>query len=382
LSNTAGVVERVPFADLSRQWRQIEAEAMPEIKALFEAGAFSLGPWVDQFEERVASYLGVPYAIGVNSGTSALHLAMIAAGVGRGDKVLVPANTFIATAWAVLYVGAEPILCDVTTASWTIDLADADRRVLPGVKAIVPVHLYGQPADMEAVQAFARYHGLVIIEDAAQAIGARFDGRSLGTIGQLGCFSFYPAKNLGAAGEAGLVVTQHADIAKRVRALRHHAQSERYLHHELGFNYRMEGLQGLVLGQKLRFLERWTEERRRVAAMYRDSLADLPLELPRVANGDHVWHLFVVHTPARDALRAHLAELGIATGLHYPVPLHRQPCFANRDLDRESFPNSDRNARECLSLPLFEGISEAEIARVIEGVRSYFRKARLCENTA
>ncbi|HEV2099933.1 MAG TPA: DegT/DnrJ/EryC1/StrS family aminotransferase [Stellaceae bacterium] len=363
---------QVPFADLGWQWRQIEAEALPDLGRLFAASAFCLGPWVERFETEIAAYLGVGQAIGVNSGTSALHLALIAAGIGPGDRVLVPANTFVATAWAVLYVGAAPVLCDVEPGSWNIDPTDAERRCGPAVRAILPVHLYGQPADMAAINALAGRHGLAVIEDAAQAIGAAYGGRRVGGFGRLGCFSFYPAKNLGAAGEAGLVTTDDAALAKRVRALRDHAQIERYVHSELGFNYRMDGIQGLVLSHKLLRLEEWTAQRRAVAQRYLDELSDTPLELPRVVNGDHVWHLFVVHTPKRDRLRRHLHERGIHTGLHYPVPLHRQSCFSHLEIDQSSFPCADRNARECLSLPIFAGMTPAQTDRVIAEIHGFF----------
>lgn len=364
--------ERVPFMDLAQQWRQIEAAAMPELRQLFEQSAFVLGPWVDRFEKNVAAYTGVEHAVGVNSGTSALHLAMIAAGVGPGDKVLLPANTFMATAWGVLYVGAEPVLCDVRPDTWEIDLEDAERRMSKDVKAIIPVHLYGQPADMDAVMAFAARHDLKVIEDAAQAIGAHYKGEHVGGRGLVGCFSFYPGKNLGAAGEAGLLVTRDAAIADRMRALRHHAQPERYVHSELGFNYRMDGIQGLILDHKLKLLDAWTDERRDIARRFSEGLAGAPLELPTVGNGDHVWHLYVVHTPQRDALKQHLSDLGIETGVHYPIPLHRQRALAHLQMDRDSFPNAERNGRECLTLPLFVGMSDRQVDRVIEGVLSFF----------
>jgi dTDP-4-amino-4,6-dideoxygalactose transaminase len=367
-------VDSVPFNDLAWQWRQIQNKVSSGLQEIFESSSFILGPHVDRFEREVAAYLGVEHAIGVSSGTSALHLALVAAGIGRDDKVLLPANSFVATAWAVCYVGAEPVFCDVDPISWTMNVADAEQRLTGGVRAIVPVHLYGQPADMDAVLAFAGRHDLVVIEDAAQAIGARYRGRRVGTIGDFGCFSFYPGKNLGAAGDAGLVATNDADVADRLRALRNHAQFTRYRHDELGFNCRMDGIQGLVLGVKLPLLEAWTKERRRIARRFQDGLKGLPLELPVVANGDHVWHLFVVHTLERDKLREHLAELGIETGLHYPIPLHRQPCFSALGGDPDGFPNTDRNARECLSLPLFAGMTEAQIDRVINGARSYFER--------
>src|SRR6266436_6954315 len=296
----------VPFTDLSFQWRQIEAKALPDIRRLFEQSTFCLGPFVERFEQAISDYLGIPHAIGVNSGTSALHLALIAAGIGPGDKVLIPSFTFVAAAWAVVSVGSTPVLCDVEEHSATIDLVDAETRLNGGVRAIIPVHLYGQPADLAGTMAFAARHGLVVVEDAAQAMGARYDGRYAGTFGLCGCFSFYPAKNLGAAGEAGLIVTVDDAIARRLRALRHHAQTERYLHAELGFNYRMEGLQGLVLGHKLPLLDGWTECRRTLVRAYRQRLADLPLTLPEVVHQDHVFHLYVVRCKDRDLLRDYL----------------------------------------------------------------------------
>jgi dTDP-4-amino-4,6-dideoxygalactose transaminase len=363
----------VPFTELSLQWRQIEAHVLPDIHRLFQDSSFCLGPFVDRFEHAVADYLGIAHAIGVNSGTSALHLALIAAGIGPGDKVLVPTLTFVATAWAVLYVGATPVFCDIEDASANIDLADAERRLDAAAKAIIPVHLYGQPADMAAVTAFAARHGLTVIEDAAQAIGARFAGRCVGTFGLCGCFSFYPAKNLGAAGEAGLIVTADETIARRLRALRHHAQTERYLHTELGFNYRMDGLQGLVLGHKLPLLDGWTELRRKLARAYNERLAGLPLAAPQVTHGDHVFHLYVVRSAERDRLRSYLQQAGIETGLHYPIPLHAQPALTRFADHRDEFPVAGRYARECLSLPLFAGMTEGQLDRVCATIGRFFR---------
>ena len=362
----------IPFTELSLQWREIEAKALADIHRLFHDSSFCLGPFVEQFEHAVGHYLGIEHAVGVNSGTSALHLALIAAGVGPGDKVLVPTLTFVATAWAVLYVGATPVFCDVEDASANIDVADAERRLDSAVKAIIPVHLYGQPSDMPGVMAFAARHRLTVIEDAAQAIGARLAGRCVGTFGLCGCFSFYPAKNLGAAGEAGLVVTADARLARRLRALRHHAQTERYLHAELGFNYRMDGFQGLVLSHKLPLLDRWTELRRKLARTYNQRLAGLPLTLPQITHQDHVFHLYVVRSDARDRLRRYLQQAGIETGLHYPVPLHAQPALTRFVNDRDTFPVADRYARECLSLPLFTGMTEGQIDRVCETIHGFF----------
>jgi dTDP-4-amino-4,6-dideoxygalactose transaminase len=365
-------IERVPFADLSLQWKEIADAARSDLDTLFATSSFCLGPFVERFEAAIADYLEIRYAIGVNSGTSALHLALIAAGVCAGDKVLVPAHTFIATVWAVLYVGAVPVLCDVEGATGNLDVEDAERRIDRSVKAIVPVHLYGQPANMDAVLALADRHGLAVIEDAAQAIGARYRGRPVGGFGVLGCFSFYPGKNLGAAGEAGLVTTNDPVLADRVKTLRNHAETERYVHTELGFNYRMEGIQGVILGHKLSRLDAWTNQRRAIARRYEAGLNGLPLMLPQVVHSDHIYHLYVILSEQRDELRAFLARSGVETGLHYPVPVHRQPCLTGLEIDRESYPVSDLYASRCLSLPVFSGMTDAQIDRVVSDVHAFF----------
>ena len=363
----------VPFADLSHQWRAIADEVLPELRELFERSAFCLGPWVERFERAFADYIGVRHAVAVNSGTSALHLALIAAGVGPGDHVLIPAQTFIATAWAVLYVGARPVLCDVDPLTGGIDLADAERRMTSAVKAIMPVHLFGQPVDLVAVAAFADRRGLTVIEDCAQSHGAWCGGRRAGAFGRFAAFSFYPGKNLGAAGEAGAVVTDDDSAAERMRALRNHAQQRRYEHAELGFNYRMEGIQGLVLGRKLPRLDAWTDARRAIARRYLAGLAGLPLTLPETRpGGDHVYHLFVVRTPERDALQQHLTAVGVQTGLHYPVPLNRQPALTAYVDNPDAYPQADRWATQGLSLPIYFGMEEEAVDRVIAGIRGFY----------
>ena len=366
------VSERIPFNDLTLQWREISREALRDFDEVFAKSDFCLGPQVDAFEAEIAEFLGVAHAIGVNSGSSALHLAMIAADIGPGDEVLVPAHTFIATLWGAVYVGATPVLCDVDEATGTIDLADAERRLTSRTRAIIPVHLYGQPADMDRIIDFARRHDLIVVEDAAQSIGARWNGRCVGTLGLIGCFSFYPGKNLGAAGEGGLLVTSDAKINDRLRALRHHGQGQRHVHAEVGFNYRMDGLQAVVLRHKLRRISAWTEQRRVLAGRYQAALAGLPLDVPAVRHQDHVWHLFVVRSPQRDRLRDHLQSAGIETGLHYPFPLHRQPCLAYLSPKVDSYPRADRWAREGLSLPLFYGMTTDQVDRTAETIRDYF----------
>ncbi|NQU66172.1 MAG: DegT/DnrJ/EryC1/StrS family aminotransferase [SAR324 cluster bacterium] len=366
------LIIHVPFVDLAFQWQAIKENARPELDALFDKSAFVLGPYVERFENAAAEYLGVQHAVGVNSGTSSLHLALIAAGIERGDKVLVPAMTFIATAWPLLYLGAIPVLCDVEEATGNIDVRDAARHMEPSVKAIISVHLYGQPADMKAVTEFSKQHDLIIIEDAAQAIGAQVDGRSIGQFGQFGCFSFYPGKNLGAAGEGGLIITDDESAAQRLRALRNHGQVEPYVHSELGFNYRMEGIQGLILYHKLAHLDAWTAVRKNIAKAYLKGLASLGIGLPHVVGGDHVYHLFVIRTKKRDALREHLSARGIQTGLHYPVPLHRQPCLAEFHYDPRAYPMADQYAQEGLSLPMFFGMTNEQVQMVIDEVCEFF----------
>jgi dTDP-4-amino-4,6-dideoxygalactose transaminase len=374
---TSPSIGTVPFVDLSIQWDQIHEEVMPDLEKLFKASAFCLGPWATAFEAQIAEYLGVKHAITVSSGSAALHVATIAAGIRRGDKVLVPAHTFIGTIWGLLYEGAIPVFCDVEEATGNIDLADAERRMEAGVKAIIPVHLYGQPVDVAQVLAFAERHGLTVIEDVAQAIGARYQGKALGSFGSMGCFSFYPGKNLGGAGEGGLVVTNDDDKAQLLRALRDHGQSQRYVHERIGYNYRMDGIQALVLGHKLKRLDDWTNQRRAIAARYAQALSDTPLRLPAIVHGDHVYHLYVVRTDDRDALRAFLEARGIQTGLHYPVPLYKQPCLADIAAPPvDDFPFTEDWAGSGLSLPMFAGLTVVQQDCVIDGIRAYFEKVK------
>jgi dTDP-4-amino-4,6-dideoxygalactose transaminase len=368
----------VPFVDLSIQWDQIGAEVMPDLEKLFQANAFCLGPWATAFETQVAEYLGVKHAVAVSSGSAALHVATIAAGINRGDKVLVPAHTFIGTIWGLIYEGAIPVFCDVEEATGNIDLADAEARMEDGVKAIIPVHLYGQPVDVAAVTKFAERHGLIVIEDCAQAIGARYQGKALGTFGSMGCFSFYPGKNLGGAGEGGLVITNDDEKAKVLRSLREHGQGpQRYVHERIGYNYRMDGIQALVLGHKLKRLDAWTDQRRALAVRYAQGLADTPLRLPEVVHGDHVFHLYVVRTDDRDALRAFLDEHGVQTGLHYPMPLYTQPCLAGIAAPSpDGYPVTENWAGNGLSLPMFAGMTTDQQDRVIAAVRAYFEQVK------
>jgi dTDP-4-amino-4,6-dideoxygalactose transaminase len=359
----------VPLLDLAAQYAMLRDEVLRELGDVADSSTYVLGPKVAAFERAFAGYVGAGHCVAVNSGTSALHLALLGAGVGPGDEVITVPMTFIATCWAISYVGATPVFVDVDPATYTMDVEQVERRITPRTRAILPVHLYGQPADLTPLVAIARRHGVPLIEDAAQAHGARYCGRPAGSVGLAGCFSFYPGKNLGAYGEGGAVVTDDDDIARRLRALRDHAQEQRYHHTEIGFNYRMDAFQGAVLSLKLQHLDDWTRSRRLLAARYVEFLDELPLALPVEAVGrDHVWHLFVVLHRERDRIRRELQSRGVQTGLHYPVPVHLQPAYKSLGHEPGRFPVAERVARECLTLPLFPEMTTSQQDRVIEAL--------------
>ena len=360
----------VPFLDLKAQFASLREEVLAALSDVAESATYVLGPHVRQFEDAFAQYIGAQHCVAVNSGTSALHLALLGANVGPGDEVLTVPMTFIATCWAVSYVGATPRFVDIDRATCTMDVSQVRRAMTARTKAILPVHLYGQPADLGPLLEIADEYGIPLIEDVAQAHGAKYHDRTAGSLGQSGCFSFYPGKNLGAYGEGGAVTTNDAALAQRLRALRDHAQAARYHHSEVGFNYRMDAFQGAVLGIKLRHIEAWTEARRALARRYCELLADLPLVLPaEAAHRRHVWHLFVVRHPERDRLRAALEEDGIQTGLHYPIPLHLQQAYAHLGLKRGAFPVAEAVGDECFSLPLFPEMSHTQQDAVVASLR-------------
>jgi len=359
--------EHVPFVDLARQISSIREEIHEAVEQIVDACAFSSGPAVEEFEAEFATYCSVRHCIGVNSGTSALHLALLAAGVRPGDEVITVPMTFVATAWAVSYLGARPVFVDIDPETHIMDVGLVERAITARTRAILPVHLYGQMADMDPLVDICERHGLVLIEDAAQAHGAQYRGRRAGAVGRIGCFSFYPGKNLGACGEGGAVTTDDDAIAARIRALRDHAQSVRHQHQELGFNYRMDGIQAAVLSVKLPYLDDWNAGRQKAAARYRALLERMPLTLPHEAVGrSHVWHLYVVRHAERDVLRAVLAEAGIATGVHYPTPVHLQPAYAELDYGPGDFPVAERLARECLSLPIYAELTAKQQLHVVQ----------------
>jgi dTDP-4-amino-4,6-dideoxygalactose transaminase/acetyltransferase-like isoleucine patch superfamily enzyme len=361
----------VPFLDLKAQYAKIRPEIQAAITRVLESGAYVLGEEVAAFEREFAAYCGVRFGIAVNSGTSALQLALLAAGIGPGDEVITVPFTFVASVAAILYTGARPVLVDVDPRSLTMDPGQLERAIGPRTRAIMPVHLYGQPADMDGIMAVARRHGLTVIEDAAQAHGAEYGGRRAGSIGDLGCFSFYPGKNLGAYGEGGCVVTSDPEAASAIRMLRDWGQDRKYHHVRRGFNYRMDAFQGAILRVKLSRLEAWTEARRARAARYGELLAGTAVATPAESPGTRaVYHVYAVRTPRRDELQRELRAAGIETGIHYPVPVHLQPAYADLGYGPGDFPESERAAAEVLSLPLYPEMTSEQQSIVAEAVRS------------
>ncbi|MEF3273254.1 MAG: DegT/DnrJ/EryC1/StrS family aminotransferase [Chloroflexus sp.] len=365
----------IPFVDLKAQYLSIKEEIDRAVLDTLASTQFVLGKEVAAFEELFAAYTQCQYAIGVNSGTSALHLALLAAGVGRGDEVITTPHTFIATVSAIDYTGARPVLVDIDPVSFTIDPAHIEAAITPRTKAIIPVHLYGQPADMDPIMAIARKHGLVVIEDAAQAHGAEYRGRRVGSIGDLGCFSFYPGKNLGAYGEGGAVTTNNPELARTVRMLRDWGAERRYHHDLKGFNYRMEGVQGAILRVKMAYIEQWTELRRAAAARYDALLAPIGIHTP-VALPDrrHVYHIYAIRDSRRDELQTYLHDHGIGTGIHYPIPVHLQKAFADLGYQAGDFPQAEAAAAEVLSLPMFPELTAAQQQVVVNALQGWMQQ--------
>ncbi|HAM71018.1 MAG TPA: erythromycin biosynthesis sensory transduction protein eryC1 [Verrucomicrobiales bacterium] len=365
---------RVPYLDLAAQMKPLRAEIDAAIAQTLDRCSFCLGPDVEAFEREFAAAAGVPHCVAFNSGTSALHVAMRLLDIGPGDEVITTPYTFVATSWAISYVGARPVYVDIDPATFNLDPAKLEAAITPRTRAIMPVHLYGHPFDVDPILAIARRHGLPLVEDAAQSHGATYRGRPIGTFGVSSGFSFYPGKNLGAYGEAGALVMADPAHAARARALREHGSTTRYYHDEIGYNYRMEGIQGAVLRVKLRHLASWTEARRRVARRYHGLLAGTPLRLPVEAPGcESAWHLYVVRHPRRDALKAHLEANGVGCGLHYPLPLHLQKCYAPLGYKAGDFPVAEEAGRECLSLPIYPELTEGQQDRVASVIREFFK---------
>ncbi len=359
----------IPFVDLKTQYLSIKEEINTAVLKVLDSTQFILGQEVVAFEKEFAAYCNTDYAIALNTGTSALHLALLAAGIGAGDEVITTPFTFVATVAAIGYTGATPVFVDIDPVSYTIDVTQIEQAITPQTKAILPVHLYGQPADMQPIMEIARRHGLTVIEDAAQAHRAEYKGQRIGSIGDIGCFSFYPGKNLGAYGEGGAIVTSNPEYARKITMLRDWGQEERYHHVLKGYNYRMDGIQGAILRVKLRYLDQWTEARRTHAAQYDELLANSGVKTPTVMPySHHVYHIYAVRTHQRETLQNKLHEQSIQTGIHYPIPVHLQTGYADLGYKPGDFPNSELVAKEVLSLPMYAELSARQIEIVSHAV--------------
>ena len=362
---------KIPLVDLRAQYAQIGPEIDAAIRRVIESSGFILGPEVEAFEEAFAAYCGAKHCVGVASGTSALELALRAFHVGAGDEVITVAHTFIATAEAISAVGARPVFVDIEPDTYTMDPQALEAAITPRTRAVIPVHIYGQPANMPRILEIGRAHGIAVIEDAAQAHGATWDGAMAGTLADAACFSFYPGKNLGAYGDAGAVTTDQPEIAGQVRSLRNHGRRSKYLHDQIGFGLRIDALQAAILHAKLPYLEEWVVARNRVAERYTRGLSDTDLTLPAISpHARHGWHLYVVRSPARDTMLEHLQTAGIGAGVHYPVPLHLQPAYAYLGYAEGALPVSEEVARTCLSLPMYPELDDEQIDAVVTAVRA------------
>ncbi len=360
----------IPMVDLKGQYLAIKDEIDRGLLEALEQTQFILGPNVRALEEETAAYLGVEHAVGVASGTDALHLALLAAGIGEGDEVITTPFTFIATAEAILYVGATPVFVDIDPKTFNIDVAQIEAAITPRTKALLPVHLFGQPADMAAIQALADKHGLVVVEDCAQSFGATIGEKQTGAMGVAGCFSFFPSKNLGCFGDGGLITTHSAETAEHLRVLRNHGSWQRYHHSELGFNSRLDELQAVILRAKLKHIDEYNAGRRRVAHRYSAALAGIGDITPPHEDGigRHVYHQYTLLTSERDAIQQALQEAQIASAVYYPIPLHRQQVFAQQ-CEGVSLPVSEAVASRCLSLPIYPELADEQVDRVVEVIR-------------
>jgi dTDP-4-amino-4,6-dideoxygalactose transaminase len=365
----------IPILDLRQQYLSLKDEIDAAIQGVLESGQFILGPDVAKLEERVANYCGCRYGVGVASGTDALRLTLTALEVGPGDEIITTPFTFIATANTISHCGAQPVFVDIDPRTYNLDPAAVEVVITPRTKGLVAVHLYGQPCDMGPLMAVAKRHGLFVIEDAAQAIGATYQGQRVGSFGDAGCLSFFPSKNLGAYGDGGMVVTNNAALADKVEVLRRQGGKKKYYHEVLGFNSRLDTLQAAILNVKLTYLESWNQRRREAAHRYNQFLSNLPLTTPYEQPGScHVYHQYTIRAPERDELAAYLKDLGVATMVYYPVPLHRQPLYC--DIVRASAPNADRAAQEVLSLPMSPDLATSDQEYISEMIRGFFHDDR------
>ena len=358
-------METVPYLDLRAQYSPLRSEVLSALEEICESTSFAQGRATSEFEAKFAAYCGVDHCVSLNSGTSALHLALRCLDVGPGDEVVTVSMSFIATAWAISYVGATPVFVDIDPVRRTLNPDKLEAAITSRTKAIVPVHLYGMPAEMDGIMAIANRCGIPVIEDAAQAHGARYCGKRAGQFGQIACFSFYPGKNLGAYGEGGALITNDVSIGQRARSLRDHAQSEKYLHDEIGYNYRMDSFQGAVLAIKLKHLDEWNAARIDCARLYTELLKDSSYKLPpHISDSECVWHCYVIETPERDRVRSGLQDVGIQSAIHYPLPIHLQKAYAHLGYQSGDLPVTEALCKHCLSLPIYPELSEEKISRV------------------
>lgn len=365
-------MEKIPCLDLKEQHQQVKAEIFEAFEKVYEKTAFSGGPFVEEFEKNFAQYAEAAYALGVSNGTTALHLAMLALGIGAGDEVIIPANTFIATAWGISHAGATPVFVDCTADSWEMDASKIEEKITPKTKAIIGVHLYGQPFDIDAVKAICDKHNLFLVEDAAQAQGARYKGKTVGGFGEMACFSFYPGKNLGACGEAGGITTNNEAYVKHIQSLRNHGMIVRYYHDEVGYNYRMGGLEAASLTVKLRYLENWNNRRRAIAKRYLSEIKNDKIKMQHQPDfADSVFHLFVVTTEKKEEFCQYLTDNNIIPAFHYPIPCHLQKAYSNLGHQVGDFPNSEYLATHCISLPMFAELTDEQVKHVINVINKY-----------
>jgi len=360
-------MQKIPFMDLKRQYAAHRSGLLEAINKVCEDAAFSGGFYAEKFEKEFAAYQNVKYMSGVSCGTSALHLSMLALGIGPGDEVIVPANTFIASAWGPAHAGAAPVFVDCTPDTWEIDHSKIEAKINKKTKAIIGVHLYGQTFDITSVKAIADKYRLYLVEDCAQAHGAEYKNNRVGGLGDIGCFSFYPGKNLGAYGEGGAVCSNNSEYIIHINSLKNHGSKKKYYHDEVGYNYRLEGIQGAVLSYKLKFLDEWTERRRRIAQMYIEGITNKNIVMQKQPDfAKSVFHLFVITVPERERFIAHLESNGIGYGLHYPCPCHLQKAFSHLGYKQGQFPEAEYLAKHCLSLPMFPELTDKEVMQVID----------------
>lgn len=365
-------MKTIPFADLKRQYQNIKPEVLDVFKKVCKETAFSGGYFAEKFETDFAKFCHAKYFSGLNNGTSALHLAMIALGIGEGDEVIVPANTFIATAWGVSYVGARPVFVDCDKDTWEIDAGEVEKKISKRTKAVISVHLYGQPFDIDAVKKVCDKHKIFFVEDSAQAHGAKYKNKIVGSFGEMGCFSFYPGKNLGCYGEGGGILTNNKKYFEHIQKLKNHGSKIKYLHDEIGYNMRLEGLQGAILSVKLKHLRQWNKRRVEIAKMYQKGLSNPKIRMQKIPEwASPVFHLFVITTKNRDDLKKYLEKNGIFPGLHYPVPCHLQNAYKFLNYKKGDFPESEYLSSHCLSLPIYPELTNGEAEYVVKIINKY-----------